>query len=204
MTDADLYELVQEHAKRTAIPWFTRPYDLNCWGFRSPMDLEDMGPTEDPFNDVIAVGYRDDMGKPHFERFKATTDPGRVALAEPSHPVGTFTPMPQRVAKLWEPGLHKGKYPALRQRAGVDILGWRGKDRKTVYRDARGINLHHAYGAKKVGRYSEGCQVTQAEASLNRILYLLGLQVQRMPEANYLSYVLVDTEEVPMLEIVLF
>lgn len=176
-----------------------RAWDLTVFGVRNATN-------SNRFDDALGVAYRDvDDGPVKVEAFRATTDPGRAALLDPSHPRGVFHVAPGRHPKVWRPGLHKQdpERPALRQ-VGV-FAGYRDNDRDdkmergVAASDAAGVNLHGgmdpARPDQRVDRYSEGCQVT-AQAHVDRVLTLVAKQ-KAAGMGDCVSYTLFDAAEDP-------
>ena len=80
---------------------------------------------------------------------------------------------------MWKIGKHRGKYEAGVQASKVTVYRDNNLDTTIdVEKDDTGrfgINLHHAYNAKVVGKYSAGCQVFQYPIDLDKVLYRMKL-----------------------------
>lgn len=148
--------------KKKGYKVFTRPYELNIVGRRSPSTIPNQ------FDDWLFVFWKDENQKWVGKKYPITTDPGTYWLNNPMNPKGTAILKEGQYVDAYERGLHKGQYSALVQRKPVvairdydrnNILDWsNGKEDKGMH----GINIHRS---KKVGtktfidRDSAGCQV---------------------------------------------
>lgn len=204
MTHAETLSLLL--SRRGMPPVGARPWDLCVFGVRNDTN-------SNRFDDALGIAFREVHGGPiKVEVFRATTDPGRAALLDPSHPRGVFHVAPGRHPRVWQPGLHKQDpaRPALRQIA--PFQGYRDNDRDdkmergTAAADAVGVNLHGgmdpARPDQKVDRYSEGCQVT-AQVYVNRILAAVAKQ-KAAGMGDIVSYHLFDVAEDPEARVFLF
>lgn len=180
------YSAIRTQARRLNYTWWSKPYDLWLWGWRSGAPVG-----SDAWDDRIGVCYTDDSGAEHCLHWAATTDPGRAARAkDPAH-IATLVPGHHR--GIWRKGPHHyadpNTYQCLIPTASAQIPVYRGDDFKTVHWDSQGIQLHHGSNAWRVGLYSAGCQVTQAPDAVARILELLEMQAAR-GRGTTLSYAL--------------
>ena len=132
---------------------------INIIGVRSN------NPVANKFDDEIHLIWVED-GKWQQFSSPATTDPGKFYLENPMRVEGTAILVPDQYS-VYKWDLHRGKYKALCQRAGVvkvirddnedDILDWgNGEGIAGNY----GINIHHAgTNSTQVDKWSAGCQV---------------------------------------------
>jgi hypothetical protein len=98
---------------------------------------------------------------------ECTTQPGARYTLRPVSDEGAAI-IALGYQECWQPGLHKGKYPAFIQTGG-EVQVWR--DRSKTYEREQGalkcgwfgINQHHAYDAPRsdIGGHSAGCLVTR-------------------------------------------
>jgi hypothetical protein len=132
------------------------------------------------FDDLICFLWQE-RGGWHLESWAATTDPGLYWLQNPMRMEGTAILVPGQYRGCWQVGLHKGQYPALVQAKADSFAVWRDGDHNvmpnfggTVYRDAGGINMHHAGEAStNVDKWSAGCQVFARTADYARAMDLI-------------------------------
>ena len=114
-----------------------------------------------------------------------TTDPGFYYLKKRFlNPNGCAILKPGQYRGMFGFGKHRGKYPALVQKGKCTVYRDRNAD-NTIDVDTEqtglfGINMHHAFDAKKIGKYSAGCQVHAHDEQLNVILALC-----RLSTVNY-------------------
>lgn len=149
-----------------------KPYDCNFFGIRNANPDQ----TADEFNDFLGVAYKDEFGNYCLKIAFGTTDPSRLALTNPSFP---------EAQKNGTAILCEGYYPSVYQYGTHGTGAWqhaalRQKGTFRIYRDANrdnildfdapitegiyGINrhaAHHNFDVQNIGRYGEGCQVTQ-------------------------------------------
>jgi hypothetical protein len=136
--------------------------------------------TPNKFDDLICFLWQE-RGAWHLESWAATTDPGTYWLQNPMRVSGTAILVPGQYRGCWQVGLHKGQYTALVQAEGDSFAVWRDGNRNavpdpsgTIYRDAGGINLHHAGEAStNVDKWSAGCQVFARTADYARAMDLI-------------------------------
>lgn len=180
MTESEYYDLVRATWLARGWPWWDAEFDLNVGGVRNDSR------TPDAWDDVIFVAYKDPSKRYRCERFVATTDPGGFFLQNPLTSLGTIVVEEAYHSKLWSPGKHgisgSNPYDAMVQTGKLKYR--RDNDRDLVIEQngplidgtGNGVNLHHGYGSKLVGRNSAGCQVVRMPASLLRILALVEAQ----------------------------
>lgn len=190
MTTAEISALLAA----AGLPMFgPAPYDLTLLGLRRCPG------TTDAWDDLVVCLYHDDGGVLRAEVWPATTDPGRPWLERPARPQGCAILLPGHYPGCWEPGLHRGQYPALVQRAPMRF--WRDGDRDAaldyagpVQEAIIGCNLHRASAThlvREVGLYSAGCQVLRDHHHLERLLHLVQTQAAR-GLGSTVSYSLLD------------
>ena len=153
--------------------------------------------TPNRFDDLICFLWQG-RGTWHLEAFAATTDPGLYWLQHPMRVEGTAILIPGQYRRCWKVGLHKGQYPALVQAKGDSFAVWRDGDHNVVpnfggqvYRDAGGINMHHAGSASvNVDKWSAGCQVFARTVDYARAWDLISQSAAAFGET--FSYTLLD------------
>ncbi|WP_375559069.1 hypothetical protein ACE193_15175 [Bernardetia sp. OM2101] len=141
---------------------YTRPFELNIVGVRSPS----LRPNK--FDDIMVVFYYDDKGKLVYLKFPCTTDTGTYWLKNPMMPQGTAIVQEGQYIDAYQLGFHRGQYKALVQVKPVSIRRDNNRDdvldffAGKIYKDNIGANIHHASSngtTKFVDKYSAGCQV---------------------------------------------
>lgn len=188
------YDALRARVTGLGHPWFTGPYNLNLIGLRS-------NAKPNTFDDLIVAAYQDEYGRPHCETYAATTDPGTYWLRNPMRVEGAAVLALGHHRGIWQPGLHRGAYPALvqvgrcavyRDDDGDEIMDPPDLEHVGMF----GINLHRASASGTstlVDRWSAGCQVVQAPAALDRILDLV--ERQRLAgRGSRVSYTLLASE----------
>lgn len=147
----------------------TKNYNLNIVGIR----CAELKPNS--FNDLICVFWKY-MGVWTIRVFPATTDPGIYWLKNPENKMGTAIVKEGQYQNVWQIGLHQGKYKALVQIRGIDIIRDNNRDDVLDYNSAIfeksicGINCHRANENGKsiqVDKWSAGCQVLQNREIFN-------------------------------------
>lgn len=173
-------------------PLFTRPYDLNVFGIRVS------GPS-DSWDDTLGCFYSDGQ-RWHLHRWTGTTTPGAYYLQHPMNSNGCLVVAPTFHRSLWKLGTHKG-YPALQQ-VGT-LTYWRDQNLDSVVDETKwitgtsnGVNGHHGYGSKTVGKNSAGCQVWRYKEHLSEMLDLVRKQ-NSSGLGDRVSYALFDTRKTP-------
>lgn len=170
----DRYQLIRSAARLHGYSfWCARPYDLFLFGIRNKVETN-------LFDDVVGCAYFDDERQPVVETWKATTDPGRKSLDNPTREAGTATVALGQWRRIWTRGMHRGKYSCLVPAEGAVIPVYRGHDYSKIYTDSAGIQLHHANKAARVDWYSAGCLVLWDPTDLSRALALYDLQKTRL------------------------
>lgn len=140
-------------------------YNLNIVGIRS-----NTGSTNS-FDDHLYVFWKFNSDWT-VRVFPCTTDPGTYWLSTSTdgNPLGAAIVKEGHYPKLWEIGLHQGKYKALKQCNPVVVYRDKDKDGKldmtpgTEHAGIFGINCHRANENGKsilVDKWSAGCQVLQ-------------------------------------------
>jgi hypothetical protein len=142
----------------------TKNFNLNIVGIRSNDN------TANTFNDTMIIFWKFG-GHWNNMTFPITTDPGTYWRKNPMNVKGTAVLKEGQHKGMWKLGLHKGKYPALRQNRPCIVI--RDNDKDDVINVSGeedfgnfGIN-HHKAGANstQVDKWSAGCQV-QPNAAL--------------------------------------
>lgn len=164
---------------------------LNIFGIRNTENVN-----LDRFNDTIVLFY-----KGNFYKYNATVDPslywskpenrkkGGMDKGGAAHLILGYH------KNIWKIGRHRNKYKALVQNASVTL--WRDKNAnmKHDYNDyfqtgKFGINLHHAYNAKKIGIHGAGCQVIQKRKEFDSFLKMIIESKKKT-----FSYLLIDKKQ---------
>lgn len=177
---------------------FTRPYELNIVGVRSPSTVPNH------FDDHIHVFFIDRNGHWVYHVYPATTDPGTFWLRQPGEPQGTAILAEGQYLNVYAIDLHRGKYLALCQRHGaVDIIRDYNRDnvldftsKVRIHTSTAGINIHRANvegTTKTVDRNSAGCQVF-ANAD-DFAAFMAMCEIHRSLYGNYFTYTLIDLRE---------
>jgi hypothetical protein len=139
----------------------SKPYNLNLVGLRTA------DKTPNVFNDWEYIFWKY-AGSWEVIKFKITTDPGLYYLKNPLSELGTAILKPGQHLNLWSPGLHNGKYQALRQVSPCTVIRDFNRDNYLDYNSGReekglfGINNHRAVENGRsimVDKWSAGCQV---------------------------------------------
>ena len=183
-TYADLEAILKERG----YAWFTKTYDLNIIGIRSPNQKAGV------FDDWLYVAYNDQ----HAQRLfgcPITTDPLLYYLRYPMNVKGTAIVAPGQYRGLWKRGLHKGTdalvqvkpVTVIRDNNRDDVLDWNSANKET---GLFGINLHYARGDKA----SAGCQVVPNIRDLAYILSLNTLQREHIGSGSQ-SYTLLEQRD---------
>lgn len=135
------------------------------------------------------------------EILEFTTDPGIDNLVKPVNPLGCAILQRGWHEKIWQIGLHRGKYEALRQATPVAVHRDNNKDRKhdLMGKDVGmfGINFHRASELKDVpvvGVYSAGCQVVRKINDFSKFMQWIN-QAKKSGQ-KYFSYALLHEEDV--------
>lgn len=173
---------------------FSRPYELNIVGVRSPET------TPNRFDDAIHVFFKDESGLWNYHVNKATTDPGTYWLRNPMQPQGTAILAEGQYLNAYQIGMHRGKYEALVQRGQLTIIRDYDRDAVLDFNNGNymrgtgfGINIHRASAVGEtltVDRNSAGCQVFASAADFEAFMQLC--RRQRDLYGNAFTYTLVD------------
>lgn len=183
------YDELYEEQKVRGFPFYTGKYDLNLVGVRN--SNRQSGTMDDTF----IVAYNDGNG-PKMAVFPITTDPSPRYLEKPINPKGTAILAPGHYPRMWQPGLHRGKYRALVQRGPCTVIRDANRDRILDFDAAKretgyfGINLHHGKGIAA----SAGCQVLPEPSMLRAVLNLVDMQKNTLGSAR-VSYTLLFAPE---------
>lgn len=174
----ELHAKVQAFAKNMGWRWFTKPYDLNMWGFRNAGKLG-------AWDDVLAIFYTNENGAQLAHLTIGTTDPGREGTALRSDGVAVLPDGSHD--RLWKLGVHKlgkpGAHEAFVQARPVMVGRDAVIDGKPVgvgRSAAQGINSHAPWRDRlpEVGDASHGCQVPFSKAAHAERLRLGRKQVE--------------------------
>lgn len=193
MKKSDLtYDSVKAVMLKLGHPFFTATMDPNFIGIRTK------NVKADNFDDYFCCLWVDEKGeKQIWINDKFTTDPGKYYLQKKLlNPKGCGILVPGHYSKVWGLGKHLGKYEAFLQ-IGRKVKAYRDRnmddvldmDPATIDEGFHGCNMHHGYGAGKVGPNSAMCQVHSAEKDLN---YLIEFFKKTIPFAgSRVSYSLI-------------
>lgn len=136
-------------------------FNLNIVGVRTP-------PGEvNTYDDWIHLIYKDDRDEWVDLAFRCTTDPGLYWLKNPARLAGTAILKPGQYRGAYKIGLHRGRYPCLKQARPVTVYRDRNRDDcldmhpESEVEGIYGINIHHSgYRTHyKVDKWSAGCTV---------------------------------------------
>jgi hypothetical protein len=183
---------VRTIARQKGYVIYTRPYQLNIWGFRSDQTRANS------FDDEIHVFYKTTTNW-EYHIFKATTDPGTYWLYSPMHPQGTAILVAGQYVNAYELGIHRGKYLALTQKGKVTVMRDYNRDSTLDFFNGRpdtgyfGINIHRANitgATRSVDNHSAGCQVFANIWDFDRFISMC--QKHRSIYGNSFAYTLVD------------
>ena len=149
-------------------------YNLNIFGVRANERKSNY------FDDVLAQVFKDDKDKWVIDLFRATTDPGKATLKDPSlygTKMGTAIYVPGQYRGVYKIGMHRNKYKALRLDGNIkvyrdnnrdDILDF---DPSTIEEGNPYCNIHHAgEDSQVVETWSAGCQVIKSMKEWNRFM----------------------------------
>ncbi|MEM0953318.1 MAG: hypothetical protein AAGI24_04180 [Pseudomonadota bacterium] len=189
------YARLQDVAKALEFPFFDRgDYNLNLIGIRTDDDRSNL------FNDWLCLAFRQNDHE-QLLTFSMTTDPGTYYRENPINVDGTAIMVPGHYPGLWEIRNHQGKYPALCQKAPVNV--WRDNDRDEVldYGGEQaaglfGINLHRASEHREstqVDRWSAGCQVIAQPEDFDIVMAIA--RRARLIYSNTFSYTLITEQQ---------
>lgn len=171
LTDAELARKCAQVRRVKNYPLATNKGEMNV-DYIEGMDLDGTpnANRKNAFDDLHVI-YTFVNGVPVLV-FKAecTTQPGARYTLRPLNPEGAAI-IDLGYQECWQPGLHRGNYPALIQ-TGAECRVWR--DRLKAYARGQGhtatgwygINQHHGADADRsdIGGHSAGCLVTRLVA----------------------------------------
>lgn len=155
-----------------------KPFNLNIWGERK---TNMPGDNNNEFNDTLYVFYSEDGKTPILKRYEITTDPGTYWLQNPMNVKGTAAVVPGQYKKLWNIGLHQGKYKALVQTGKIKTYRDGNKDKvidfkpESITEGYYGINCHRSnpyQPTQYVDKWSAGCQVFKNPKNFSEFLGL--------------------------------
>lgn len=170
LTDAELVRRCVAARKERNYPVATGRGEINT-DYIEGMDLDGTSNAnrKNAFDDLHVLYTFNKEGEPALV-FKAecTTQPGARYTLRPINPEGAAI-IDLGYQECWQPGLHRGNYPALIQTGG-ECRVWR--DRAKDYCRGQGvtvegwygINQHHGADAPRtdIGGHSAGCLVTRS------------------------------------------
>jgi hypothetical protein len=141
-------------------------YDVNVIGIRNS-EINDK--VSNKFDDLVTISYREE-DRWIFQRFDATTDPGKHWIENLLNPKGTAVLVPGQYRSAYKIGKHHQRYDALRQVKPVKVYRDNNLDETydydedTVDEGIHYINIHRATRHKdkkssRIDRWSAGCQV---------------------------------------------
>jgi hypothetical protein len=172
---------------------YTKPYQLNIVGLRSPAT------DSNSFDDEIHVFYMKPDGKWNYHIFPATTDPGTFWLNNPSYPQGTAILAQGQNLDAYAIGKHRGIYEALVQIKPVTVIRDYDRDALLDFNNGInqtgnfGINIHRAESSGStnfIDRYSAGCQVFKNADDFYAFIQLCKYHARLY--GNSFSYTLID------------
>jgi len=188
-----MLSVVKSISKQQNYVLYTKPYQLNIWGFRS----KSAKPNQ--FDDEIHVFYKINNIKWEYHVFAATTDPGTYWLYNPMQPQGTAILKAGQYVDAYMLGLHRGEYLALVERLPVTVIRDYNRNNRLDFFNGRkstgsfGINIHRAMRqgiTRFVDRFSAGCQVFANAADFYKFISMC--ETHRKLYGNKFTYTLVD------------
>lgn len=189
-----MLSLVKTISKQKNYVLYTKPYQLNIWGFRNKETKANR------FDDEIHVFYKTNAFNWEYHIFKATTDPGTYWLYQPMMPQGTAILAEGQYRDTYALGLHRGKYMALTQalRPVTVIRDYNRNSTLDFFNGKRftgffGINIHRAMirgTTLYVDNHSAGCQVFANASDFYFFIQLC--EKHRSLYGNKFTYTLVD------------
>ena len=194
---APLHLKIKELHARNGTPWG----DVNIFGVRDETDIE-----KDVWNDIIVAVIGEEV-----RVFSGTTDPGVY-----------WTDDRNRRKAGWEKGCahlclgyHKNAYKVGKHRGYEALVQWGNKvkiwrdldadfeqdDNETVKSGWFGINIHHGYDARSIGKASAGCQVIRKKSDFLEFMAFVKTSPRyRKSKSARFSYMLYEKAQVPFLE----
>jgi len=205
VTPPDHANELGELFRKLGYRWCVRAWDLNLIGLRG------LSTQADAYDDAIGCVYHDGTTW-RSTWHRASTDPGAPILAAPVRAAGAATLAAGQHRGSHRVGVHHGATarPALVATGSLPV--WRDANRDQTldaviaYRQGRpwptsaglGINIHSG-GGSRVGKWSEGCQVTAAgQAPIDGLIGLVNEQARR-GLGSTVSYTLIDRSQAPTL-----
>jgi len=180
------YETIKEMiiSKYGEHRFFTAPYDLNIFGWRSDNYVPET------FDDYIGIAYTNEAGFKKLFIAESTTDPSTYYLLNPANPKGTGILPSGHYKSLFRIGTHNG-YPALVQNKPCTII--RDVDRNNLAEfdvskakkfDAGmfGLNLHRYNGRVAIRSAHKGsmlCQVICDPIDFDLFMHICEAQVEK-------------------------
>lgn len=188
---------IKSIAKKRNYVLYTKPYQLNIWGIRSPQTRAGQ------FDDHIHVFYKINPLKWEYHIFRATTDPGTYWLYNPMMPQGSAILAQGQYVDSYIIGLHRGEYAALIERKPVTVIRDYNRDSTLDFFNGNfhtgffGINIHRALRQGKtpyIEKFSAGCQVFESASDFYKLMMLA--EKHRSLYGNKFTYTLVDERAV--------
>lgn len=170
MTDDEIVEGCARARRTRQLPLATLPGEINT-DYIEGMDLDGKvnANRQNAFDDLhVIYTFKNDKPVMLFKA-EATTQPGARYTLRPINPEGAAI-VDLGYQECWQPGLHRGNYPALIQ-TGAAIRIWRDRSKSYARGGANkltsgwfGINQHHGSDAPRsdIGGHSAGCLVTRS------------------------------------------
>lgn len=143
------------------------------------------------WNDLRTIILHDPVKGPILiHKAKATTEPGDKWTYRPMKPTGAARIRLNKKFWAWKIGKHRGTQDALIQIAGpVDVYRDRNMDfvrtGDKMFSGWFGINQHHGYNLKRVGRASAGCLVGQSVAQHEEFMKQVRKDVRYAANLNH-------------------
>lgn len=192
-------EVMQRTYTSLNYPFFVNgDYNVNIFGIRNTRDKN-----ADTFNDCVGIVYKVN-GEWKVNKYDATTDPGSTGRLNPTNSQGVAILVPGYYRGVYEVGLHKQKYEALRQKKPMRY--WRDNNRDMIldmtgkqYEEIAYTNIHRATDIKGkrstiVGGWSLGCNVIAANDDFAEFMSIIYKARDRW--GNSFSYALFTEDQI--------
>jgi len=187
------YDNIKKSVEAKGYKFFTGHYNINLIGIRTSNLITNL------FDDLFLIVYEDNGSKIVELYDDFTTDPGNYySKYKLLNSEGVAILKPGQHKGMWKIGKHRGKYEAGTQSAKVTVYRDKNKDTSIdvdVDDTGRfGINLHHAYDADTIGKYSAGCQVFQDPKDLKRALKVM--KASALLYGDSFTYTLLEKKDI--------